>query len=195
MTISEFSKGLRNKEFSASEAIKKLYQKIKSEDPAIGAFLTLLPDLAIVQAQKIDSAIAKGDNLPPLAGVPLAIKDIILIEGQTCTAASKILEHYTASYDATVIKKLKDQEVIFVGKTNLDEFAMGSSTENSALQTTRNPHDLERVPGGSSGGSAAAVAAGWARSAPTRAALSANQRHFVEWSDLSPPTARFHATA
>ena len=162
MTISEFSKGLRNKEFSASEAIKKLYQKIKSEDPAIGAFLTLLPDLAIVQAQKIDSAIAKGDNLPPLAGVPLAIKDIILIEGQTCTAASKILEHYTASYDATVIKKLKDQEVIFVGKTNLDEFAMGSSTENSALQTTRNPHDLERVPGGSSGGSAAAVAAGFA---------------------------------
>ncbi len=162
MTISEFSKGLRNKSFSASEATKKLYEKIASEDPAIGAYLTLMPDAAMAQAQKVDAMIAKGENLPPLSGVPLALKDNLMVQNQTCTAASKILEHYTASYDATVVKRLKEQEAVLIGKTNLDEFAMGSSTENSGLQATRNPHDLERVPGGSSGGSAAAVAAGFA---------------------------------
>ncbi|MFH0890509.1 MAG: Asp-tRNA(Asn)/Glu-tRNA(Gln) amidotransferase subunit GatA, partial [Candidatus Liptonbacteria bacterium] len=162
MTIAEFQKGLRDKEFTAVEAIKKLYEKIRAEDPIIGAFLNLLPDLAISQAQKTDAAVSKGEDLPPLMGVPLAIKDNIMIKGQTCTAASKILEHYTASYNATVVEKLQEQGAVFIGKTNLDEFAMGSSTENSALGQTRNPRDPERVPGGSSGGSAAAVAAGFA---------------------------------
>ncbi|MFH1894640.1 MAG: Asp-tRNA(Asn)/Glu-tRNA(Gln) amidotransferase subunit GatA [Patescibacteria group bacterium] len=161
LTIKQINNGLVKKEFSAFEICQKYLDKIKKEDGKISSFLTVTEDLAVSQAKEVDEKIKKGENLPALAGIPCAIKDSILVEGIKCTAASKILENYIAPYDATVIKKLKEREVVILGKTNMDEFAMGSSTENSAYKITRNPHDLERVPGGTSGGSAAAVAAGF----------------------------------
>ena len=135
---------------------------IKEKDGEIGAYLRLTEDLALEQAHRADLCLAEGKNIGPLAGVPLAVKDNILIEGEIATAASRILENYRASYDATAVRKLKTAGAVLLGKTNMDEFAMGSSTENSAFRPTKNPHDLERVPGGSSGGSAAAVAANMA---------------------------------
>jgi aspartyl-tRNA(Asn)/glutamyl-tRNA(Gln) amidotransferase subunit A len=158
LTIENFLEKLKNKEFSAKEFFEKLFEKIEKEDKEIGAFLSLNKEGALKEAEKIDELISKKEKLPPLAGIPCAIKDNILVEGLKCTAGSKILENYVAPFDATVIKKLKEAGAIIVGKTNLDEFAMGSSTEYSAFKITRNPHDLEKVPGGSSGGSAAAVA-------------------------------------
>lgn len=159
LTIKEIRGGLIKKQFSALEMVKFYLEKIEKEDKKIGAFLTLCPELAISKAKEIDEMIFQKRELPILAGVPCAIKDNILVEGVKCTAGSKILENYIAPYDATVVKKLKEAGAIILGKTNLDEFAMGSSTENSAFFPTKNPLDLERVPGGSSGGSAAAVAA------------------------------------
>lgn len=158
LTIRKFHKGLLNKEFSALEITQAFFGRIEIADKEIGAYLSLSREEAVRQAEKIDIAVSQNKNISVLAGVPLAVKDNILIEGKRVTAASKILESYVASYDATVIKKLKQAEAVFLGKTNLDEFAMGASTENSAFQVTRNPYDKERVPGGSSGGSAAAVA-------------------------------------
>jgi aspartyl-tRNA(Asn)/glutamyl-tRNA(Gln) amidotransferase subunit A len=158
-TIERVKEGLIKKEFSAQELTRAYLEKIEKEDKKIGAFLTVCEDLAIKQAKEIDDTILSGKKLPILAGVPCAIKDNILVEEVKCTAGSKILENYVAPYDATVVKKLKEAGAIILGKTNLDEFAMGSSTENSAFFPTKNPLDLERVPGGSSGGSAAAVAA------------------------------------
>ncbi|MBI2591562.1 MAG: Asp-tRNA(Asn)/Glu-tRNA(Gln) amidotransferase subunit GatA [Candidatus Brennerbacteria bacterium] len=159
LTIKKFNNGLRQKEFSAFEIAKEFFDYINQKDKEINAYLFLAKDEALAQAEKIDIALAKGEEIGDLTGVPLAIKDNILIEGQPVTAASKILENYKASYDATVIAKLKNAGAVFLGKTNMDEFAMGSSTENSVFQITKNPHDHLRVPGGSSGGSAAAVAA------------------------------------
>ena len=158
-TIKEVWQGLKKKEFSAKELVLAYLDKIKNEDKKISAFLTLEENFALSQAKEVDEMILAGREIPILAGVPCAIKDNILVENLRCTAGSKILENYIAPYDATVIKKLKNQKAIILGKTNLDEFAMGSSTENSAFFTTKNPYDLNRVPGGSSGGSAAAVAA------------------------------------
>ncbi len=162
LTIKEVHGGLKKKEFSALELCKLYLEKIKEKNKEIFAFLTVNEDSAISQAKKIDDLISQGKEIPILAGIPCAIKDNILVDGVKCTAGSKILEDYTALYDAGVVKKLKNQETIILGKTNLDEFAMGGSTENSAFGPTRNPHDLNRVPGGSSGGSAAAVAANMA---------------------------------
>lgn len=159
LTISQAHQGLKKKEFSALELCKAYLNKIKEKDKAISAFLTISEDLALSQAQKIDDLISSGKKIPILAGIPYAIKDDILVESLKCTAGSKILENYIAPYDATVIKKLKMEGCLILGKTNQDEFGMGSSTENSAFGPTHNPHDLTRVPGGSSGGSAAAVAA------------------------------------
>src|SRR3989338_3884320 len=158
LTIKKFSEGLRDKEFSATEVTKSLFDYIDSKDKEIKAFLSLHKDDALARAGEVDAALASGEKLSSLAGVPIAIKDNMLIEGSIATGGSKILKDYKSSYDATVIAKLKENKAVFLGKTNLDEFAMGSSTENSAFQITRNPHDVSRVPGGSSGGSAAAVA-------------------------------------
>jgi len=159
LTIAQASEGLKNKNFSATELVCAFLEQIKKRDKEIHAFLSVSADLAMSQAKMTDEKIAAGQELGELEGIPGAIKDVILIKGVRCTAGSKILENFIAPYDASVIKKLKNAGAVFLGKTNMDEFAMGSSTENSAYGPTRNPRDLERVPGGSSGGSAAAVAA------------------------------------
>ena len=159
LTIKKIHEGLKNKEFTAFELTKEFFDYIETRDAEVQAYLSLDKDGALAAAEAVDIKIAKGEEIGMLEGVPMAIKDNLLVKGLPATAASKMLEKYTASYDATVIKKLKEAGVIFLGKTNMDEFAMGSSTENSAFKATKNPHDLERVPGGSSGGSAAAVAA------------------------------------
>jgi len=159
LTITQTHDKLTKKEFSALELANAFFDRIEKEDKKISAFLTLTRDLALSQAKEIDDRILEGREISVLAGVPMAVKDNILVENVRCTAGSKILENYIAPYDATVIKKLKSQGAVILGKTNLDEFAMGSSTENSGFFPTKNPHDLTRVPGGSSGGSAATVAA------------------------------------
>ncbi len=158
LTIKKFHEGLVNKIFSAREALAEFYKTIDAKDGEIGAYLATDRDSAQTQAEEVDRMVVRGEKLPLLAGVPLAIKDNIMVKGERCTAASKILKGYTAMYDATVIKKLRNESALFLGKTNMDEFAMGSSTENSAFKITKNPKDITKVPGGSSGGSAAAVA-------------------------------------
>ncbi len=159
LTIKSFHEGLVAKKFKALEITQAIFGHIKESDGKIGAYLNTLEEDAVKEAETADIAVAKNENIGQLAGVPLAIKDNILIKESRATAGSKILENYIASYDAGVIQKLRTEGAVFLGKTNLDEFAMGSSTENSAFHITRNPHDPERVPGGSSGGSTAAVAA------------------------------------
>src|SRR5205809_2090442 len=152
LSIADLQSLLRRREVSAREVIDALQARIEAVDQDIGAYLSLDMEAAAQEAEQSNVDL-------PLGGVPLAIKDIINVMGQPCTCASKILNGYRATYDATVISKLRAAGAIPFGKTNLDEFAMGSSTENSAIKLTRNPWDLSRVPGGSSGGSAAAVAA------------------------------------
>jgi len=155
LTITQAHKGLKNKEFTSVDLTKAYLGKIKKSD--LNTFISVTEDLALQQAEQADKKIASG-NFDELTGVPCAIKDAIMVEGQKCTAGSKILENYLAPYDATVIKKMKEKGVVILGKTNLDEFAMGGSGENSAYGVTKNPHDKTRVAGGSSSGSAAAVA-------------------------------------
>ena len=152
LNIADLQSLLRRREVSPREVIGALHARIEAVDREIDAYLSLDIDAATKEAEKANVDL-------PLGGVPLAIKDIINVMGQPCTCASKILQGYRATYDATVIQKLRAAGAIPFGKTNLDEFAMGSSTENSAMKLTRNPWDFSRVPGGSSGGSAAAVAA------------------------------------
>jgi aspartyl-tRNA(Asn)/glutamyl-tRNA(Gln) amidotransferase subunit A len=148
---------------TTAKAVVEIYQaRIAGEDEKIHAFLSTDRDYALAQAARIDDLAAKGDPLPKLAGVPFGIKDVLTLEGFAATAGSKILEGYRPPYTATAVKKLADAGAVFLGKLNCDEFAMGSSNENSAYGPVHNPHDLDRVPGGSSGGSAAAVAAGMA---------------------------------
>ena len=159
LTISGIQSGLSKKAFSAEEVARAHFQKIEREDAATRAFLTLSPERALAQAIKVDASIARGEPLAPLGGVPIAVKDVIVTRGVRTTCGSKILERYVPPYDATAVERLEAAGAMILGKTNCDEFAMGSSTENSGFAPTRNPHDLTRVPGGSSGGSAAAVAA------------------------------------
>ena len=150
LTIKSTLEGYAKKDFSPEELRSEFLKAIKKENKEINAYLSVFED----------ESVEGGEGA--LAGVPCAVKDNILIDGTRCTAGSRILEDYVSAYDATAIKKLRDSGTVFLGKTNLDEFAMGSSTENSAFGPTKNPHDLTRVPGGTSGGSAAAVAAGLA---------------------------------
>jgi len=156
--IKELHKKLINKEITATELVEDYFSRIEEKDKDYFSYLTLMKEEALKQAKKVDLKISKGEKIGMLEGIPGAIKDNILIEDVRATAGSKILDNYIAPYDATVIKRLKKAGAIFLGKTNMDEFAMGSSTETSAYGPTKNPHDLKRVPGGSSGGSAVAVA-------------------------------------
>ena len=158
LTIAKIVSGLKAKEFSAEEVVSFYLENIRKRDKEIHAYLEVFEKEVMIAAGDIDKKIADKKIDSPIMGVPIAVKDNILIHGTRTTAASKILAPYVASYDATVIEKLRAQGAIFLGKTNLDEFAMGSSTENSAFGPTKNPHDFDRVPGGSSGGSAAALA-------------------------------------
>ena len=159
MTATELAGKINKKELSSVEVTKAFLDRIEKVDTKVKAYISVCKDYALKQAKISDDKIAKGEKIGALEGVPIAIKDNILIKDIKMTAASKILENYIAPYDATVITKLKHAGAVFVGKANLDEFAMGSSTENSAFFTTRNPWNIEHIPGGSSGGSACAVAA------------------------------------
>ena len=158
-TAAEMASALAAKEISSVELTKQHLDRIASVDGKINAFLHIDNAGALEQAEAIDKKRASGEKLSPLAGVPIAVKDILAQKGIPTTAGSKILEGWRPPYDSTVVAKLKAAGVVILGKTNMDEFAMGSSTENSAYGTTQNPWDLTRTPGGSSGGSAAAVAA------------------------------------
>ena len=149
---------VNGRERSAAEVTRATLARVRSVDGEVGAYLSVLDDLAMVHAEQVDGRIARGERLP-LAGVPLAIKDNMCLRGTRTTCASKILEEWVAPYTATAVARMLEAGAVPIGKTNCDEFAMGSSCENSALGITRNPYDLQRVPGGSSGGSAAAVAA------------------------------------
>jgi aspartyl-tRNA(Asn)/glutamyl-tRNA(Gln) amidotransferase subunit A len=158
LTIHEAHALLKKKEISSEELTRSVLERIDAVENKLGAYITITADTALDQARLADKEISKG-RCQPLTGIPLAIKDLICTKGVRTTCASRILENFIPPYDATVAQKLKEAGAVFVGKVNMDEFAMGSSTENSGLKLTRNPWDLDRIPGGSSGGSAVAVSA------------------------------------
>jgi aspartyl-tRNA(Asn)/glutamyl-tRNA(Gln) amidotransferase subunit A len=161
-TIAGIHAALQAKKISAREIASGFYAEIDRRNPELNAYLTLSHERAYSQADRVDAAVARGEKLPSLAGVPVAIKDVISTSGIRTTCGSKILESYIPPYDATAVTRLENAGAVILGKTNCDEFAMGSSNENSAYGPVRNPVALDRVPGGSSGGSAASVAAGLA---------------------------------
>ncbi|HET9184145.1 MAG TPA: Asp-tRNA(Asn)/Glu-tRNA(Gln) amidotransferase subunit GatA [Candidatus Angelobacter sp.] len=162
LTVASTITAIAEKQFSATRLVEDFYRKIKTEDGNIHAYLTLSEDRAFGQAKRIDDLVSHGNSLPSLAGVPIAIKDVMVARGVRSTAGSKMLKNFIPPYDCTAVARLEAAGAILLGKTNCDEFAMGSSNENSAYGAVRNPRDKTRVPGGSSGGSAAAVAAGTA---------------------------------
>lgn len=159
LTIDAARSAVQERKTSAVALAESFYAKIASDDPKIGAFLTLSKERALAKAAEMDALAAKGEKLPPLGGVPVAIKDVMVTKGVRTTAGSKILGNYVPPYDCTAVARLEAAGAVVLGKLNCDEFAMGSSNENSAWKPVHNPRDLSRVPGGSSGGSAAAVAA------------------------------------
>src|SRR6266478_7562681 len=161
-TIDGVAEALASKKISAHELAADYYKRIETRNRELNAYLTLSEERAFAQADEIDALVAAGKPIPPLAGVPVAIKDVISTRGVRTTCGSKILENYVPPYDATAVQRLEEAGAVILGKTNCDEFAMGSSNENSAYGPVRNPEAADRVPGGSSGGSAAAVAAGLA---------------------------------
>ncbi len=162
LTIAEIRDGLRARTFSAEELTRQVLNFAEANNPATNAYLMLSPERALTQAKAVDAKVAAGEDAGALAGVPVAVKDVILTKGLRTTCASKMLEHYVPPYDATAVVRIEAAGGIVIGKTNCDEFAMGSSNENSAFGPVRNPVALDRVPGGSSGGSAAVVAQGTA---------------------------------
>jgi len=162
LTIDQVRGAIVERRTTAVALAEEFYTRIKQDDPGIGAFLTLSKERAMAKADQIDNLAAAGDPLPPLAGVPVAIKDVMVTRGVRSTAGSKVIENFIPPYDCTAVARMEAAGAVMLGKLNCDEFAMGSSTENSAFHPVRNPRDTSRVPGGSSGGSAAAVAAGMA---------------------------------
>jgi aspartyl-tRNA(Asn)/glutamyl-tRNA(Gln) amidotransferase subunit A len=161
-TIQTIREALAGKKLSARELAGEFFARIEKRNPELNAYLTLSPERAYEQADRVDALVQSGQPLPPLAGVPVAVKDVISTRGIRTTCGSRILESYIPPYDATAVARLEEAGAVILGKTNCDEFAMGSSNENSAYGPVRNPLAPDRVPGGSSGGSAAAVAAGLA---------------------------------
>ncbi len=159
-TAAELSKMLRNKECSAVEVTKSVFDRIRQKEDTVGAYVTLTEDKALEKAGEVDQKLAAGEELSPLAGIPVGVKDNICTQGILTSCASKMLYNFVPPYNATAYDKLLKQDMVITGKCNMDEFAMGSSTETSYFKKTANPHDPSRVPGGSSGGSAAAVSAG-----------------------------------
>ncbi len=159
LTIDDVKNAIRERQTTATTLAQDFYTRIRQEDPEIGAYLTLCKDRALAQAGRIDKLAAEGKPLPPLAGVPVAIKDVMVTRGVRTTAGSKILDNFIPPYDCTAVTRLEAAGAVILGKLNCDEFAMGSSTENSAYYPVHNPRDKSRVPGGSSGGAAAAIAA------------------------------------
>ncbi len=159
LTIDAARTAVQERKTSATALAEAYYAKIESDDPKIGAFLTLSKERAMAKAAEMDALAAKGEKLPPLGGVPVGIKDVMVTKGVRSTAGSKILGNYIPPYDCTAVARLEAAGAVVLGKLNCDEFAMGSSNENSAWKPVHNPRDLSRVPGGSSGGSAACVAA------------------------------------
>ena len=147
LTIHQLHELLSKKEVTSKEITESTLKRIESVEEKVNAYTTLTPELAIKQATQADKNIGQG-KLSTLTGIPLAIKDVLCIQGVKTTCGSKILGNFIAPYDATVIKKLREKDVVFIGRTNMDEFAMGSTTETSHFGTTRNPWDLERIPGG-----------------------------------------------
>ena len=159
LKVTEYLQKIRKKEFLVQEVIEEVFQQIDYLDQKLGAYLRVEREMALQKALEMDQKIKNGAKIPPLAGLPVAVKDIICTQGIETTCGSRILKGFIPPYDATVVQKMKDAGAIIIGKTNMDEFGMGSSNENSAFQVTCNPWDTSRVPGGSSGGSAVAVAA------------------------------------
>jgi aspartyl-tRNA(Asn)/glutamyl-tRNA(Gln) amidotransferase subunit A len=160
LTAFEAGKKLASREISSKELTQAYINRINKLDDKIRAYIKILPDKALKMAEEADGKLSSGENITPLTGIPIALKDLICTKGITTTCGSKMLENFVPPYNSTVMEKLEAAGAVLLGKTNMDEFAMGSSTENSAFFPSLNPWDTDRVPGGSSGGSAAVIAAG-----------------------------------
>ena len=165
LSLSEIAKKIKSKEVKIKEVLDSVYSRIDAVESKVDAYVTITREQAYKRAEKLQQKLDNGEDIGPLGGVPIAIKDNICTKGVRTTCASRMLENFVPPYDATVVKKLDEAGAIVLGKTNMDEFAMGSSTESSYIKKTKNPWDLEKVPGGSSGGSAACVSSDMAYAA------------------------------